>query len=110
VPSPLADRIRQARERLGLTQQDVAAAVGVSLRTFGNWERGETVPQRRLAKLEDVLGTRLRGGPETLPSVEAQRLAAGSGVDPEVLILLAEADPAAVEAVRAVLKAARRGD
>lgn len=41
---------------------------------------------------------------------ERNELPVGSGVDPELLVELAKADPAAIEAVRAVLKAARRGD
>lgn len=50
------DEIRAARERAGLTQQQLGAAVGVGLRTVGNWERGTTVPRNRLAMLESVLG------------------------------------------------------
>lgn len=36
------DEIREARERAGLTQAQLGKSVGVSLRTIGNWERGET--------------------------------------------------------------------
>jgi transcriptional regulator with XRE-family HTH domain len=50
------DRIRAARERAGLTQQQLAALVDVSARTVGNWERGETVPMNRFAKVRQVLG------------------------------------------------------
>lgn len=50
------DRIRAARERAGLTQQQLAVLVDVSARTVGNWERGETVSQNRLAKVRQVLG------------------------------------------------------
>ena len=35
--------IRAARERRGWSQQQLAHAVGVSTRTVGNWERGETL-------------------------------------------------------------------
>lgn len=47
--------IRAARERAGLTQGELATRVGVSLRTVGNWERGETVPQNRASVVERVL-------------------------------------------------------
>lgn len=67
---PLHERIRQARERAGRTQQEVATAVGVSLRTLGNWERGESIPRNRLARLEDVLGVALRDEPETAGAPE----------------------------------------
>jgi transcriptional regulator with XRE-family HTH domain len=48
--------IRRLREARGLTQQDLAAAIGVGLRTIGNWERGETVPQNRMGMLEAFFG------------------------------------------------------
>lgn len=54
--------IRRARELAHLTQQELGARVGVSLRTVGNWERGETVPLNRAAALEEVLGNHLRSG------------------------------------------------
>jgi transcriptional regulator with XRE-family HTH domain len=38
-----------------MTQRQLAERVGVSLRTIGNWERGETVPMARWAVLADVL-------------------------------------------------------
>lgn len=49
-------QIRAARERMGWTQADLAAAVGVGMRTVGNWERGDTVPKNRMAKLEHLFG------------------------------------------------------
>lgn len=33
--------LRTARERLGLSQLEVAQALGVDLRSYGRWERGE---------------------------------------------------------------------
>ncbi|MER7763778.1 helix-turn-helix domain-containing protein [Streptomyces sp. NPDC097619] len=32
--------LRQRREELGLSQEDVAARLGISVRAYGNWERG----------------------------------------------------------------------
>ena len=49
-------QIRAARERMGWTQADLAAAVGVGMRTVGNWERGDTVPKNRMAKLQHLFG------------------------------------------------------
>jgi transcriptional regulator with XRE-family HTH domain len=37
----LAARIRDARERRGLRQKDVADALGVHKNTVARWERGE---------------------------------------------------------------------
>lgn len=52
----LGDYIRQARERRGMTQGELAQAVGVSMRTVGNWERGQAVPRSSLTRVEDLLG------------------------------------------------------
>lgn len=54
--------IRAARERAGLTQEELGAALGVSLRTVGNWERGATVPRNREAALRRVLADHLDDG------------------------------------------------
>jgi transcriptional regulator with XRE-family HTH domain len=55
-------RIRAGRERRHWTQAQLAEAVGIkSLRTIGGWERGEFIPQNRIAALEDVLEIDLGG-------------------------------------------------
>lgn len=36
--------IRAMRKRAGMTQADLAAAMGVNLSTIGNWEREITIP------------------------------------------------------------------
>ena len=51
-----AEDIKNGRERLHMTQQDLASEMGVSLRTVGSWERGESVPRNRMASLAEVLG------------------------------------------------------
>lgn len=48
-------RLRAARERAKLTQPQLAALVGVSGRTIGNWERDEADPRNSLTRLQDVL-------------------------------------------------------
>lgn len=52
-------QISDARQRAGLTQQDLATKVGVSLRTVGNWERGATVPRSRMHALRAALSDHL---------------------------------------------------
>lgn len=59
------DEIRTARQRAGLTQQELASKIGVSMRTIGNWERGETVTQRHAARIADVLGGHLTSAPKS---------------------------------------------
>lgn len=56
---PIAKFIRSARERAGLTQLELAKAMGYSVPQFvSNWERGVSVPPlesaRKLARLLDV--------------------------------------------------------
>ncbi len=61
--------IRAARERAGLSQGELGALVGVTLRTIGNWERGETIPRNREAKIRQVLADQLDDrAPATLRS------------------------------------------
>lgn len=57
----LGDRIRAARERLGLTQAELGEAVDVARETVGNWETGVTSPRNKLGKLRAVLGEELDG-------------------------------------------------
>ena len=45
------EKIRMERKRAGLTQQDLADAVGVSLWTIANYERQGKLPKRKKPKL-----------------------------------------------------------
>lgn len=85
MTSKVGQRIRQARERKHMTQEQLGAAVGVSLRSIGNWERGATVPLNRKAALEEVLGVDLDAEPEVrrLPSPQdgARALFVSYGAD-----------------------------
>ncbi|MGC0143188.1 helix-turn-helix domain-containing protein [Pseudactinotalea sp. Z1732] len=57
-----AQEIRDARQRGGMTQAELAQRVGVSQRTVGNWERGESIPRNRAAKIRAVLADHLSTG------------------------------------------------
>lgn len=50
------EEIKEARERAQLTQQELADIVGVSRRSVGSWERGESIPRNRLAAVREALG------------------------------------------------------
>lgn len=62
----LASKIRQCRGRKGLTQEQLARKIGVSLNTVQRWESGKTTPsplamEKLQSLLEDVLeGDQLR--------------------------------------------------
>lgn len=51
-----AEAIKAGRERRRLTQAELATELGVSMRTVGSWERGESVPRNRIGALRDALG------------------------------------------------------
>ena len=53
--------IRKRRQVLGMTQDELAARVGVSKSAVGNWERGKHFPLRYLGAVEAVLGIDLDG-------------------------------------------------
>lgn len=62
-------KIRERRDALGWTQQQLADVLGVAKRSVVSWERGEAAP-RRLATLDAVLGEAHSGAeePETARS------------------------------------------
>jgi transcriptional regulator with XRE-family HTH domain len=55
-PASLGTRIRRARERKRMKRPDVAAALGVSLKTIDNWENDRTNPRDSLGALGALLG------------------------------------------------------
>lgn len=50
-----AERIRELRERLGLSISEAAARLGVSRPTWSNWERGTRKLARQSKTLLDLL-------------------------------------------------------
>lgn len=60
VDAAIGSRMKQLREAKKLSQLDLAAAVGVSVRTLGTWERTGNIPLEQLPKLADALGQDLR--------------------------------------------------
>jgi len=53
----VAARLRMLREKAGLTPQEVADKMGVTIYTVYSWERGHTFPQvEQLLLLANVLG------------------------------------------------------
>jgi len=53
--------IRALRERLGMTQEQLARAVGVSFKTVNRWERGKSKPSplafSKLSELDKVVAS-----------------------------------------------------
>jgi transcriptional regulator with XRE-family HTH domain len=55
----LGTRIKRARERRHWRQADLARAIGVNVKTVGNWERGQTIPRTRIGAIEATLSISL---------------------------------------------------
>jgi putative transcriptional regulator len=56
----LGDRIKEIRDAHGLTQEDLATAIGVSRTTITKYERNERVPDLiTLTKITEILGISL---------------------------------------------------
>ncbi|MBW4520407.1 MAG: helix-turn-helix domain-containing protein [Scytolyngbya sp. HA4215-MV1] len=56
MPLDIADLIRELRQQLGLSQEKLAAKLGVSFRTVNRWENGHAVPSSlALKQVEGLL-------------------------------------------------------
>lgn len=63
------EQIREARERLGLTQEALAEQLDVSRQAVSKWEMGSSEPNlENLQALSRVLGVEFSDAPETLPA------------------------------------------
>ena len=59
------EQMKNARERMRMTQAQLAEEAGVSLRTVSSWERGESSPLNRSAVVAEILGINTEDeGPE----------------------------------------------
>lgn len=71
------NQIKNARQRAGWSQEELAAKVGVSMRSIGNYERGASIPRNRMPVLEEVLAPHIGSGqgPSLVGASDAQLLA-----------------------------------
>lgn len=59
MPVNLGESIRAARQRRGMTQEELALQLKVGITSIKNWESGKHEPKSALARLEDVLDVKL---------------------------------------------------
>jgi DNA-binding XRE family transcriptional regulator len=64
-----AERFKAQRERLGLTQKDMAAYLGTSALSVWKWESGQVTPRARY--LPAILALRTQGKREVLKAIES---------------------------------------
>jgi transcriptional regulator with XRE-family HTH domain len=71
-------RLRELRDRSGLTQQKAAEKIGVSYRTWQSWEQGTSTPRwpnkKKIARLFGITVDELNGAPYALGASEQQDL------------------------------------
>ena len=46
APKSFAGMVKDARQKLGLSQEELAHELGVSFSTINRWENGKTVPSK----------------------------------------------------------------
>lgn len=92
----LGQQIREAREREGMTQRDLAARVGVSVDTISNWERDFAKPKNKLARVRSVLHLDEPAAPAVVPDGAAAQpdeddrsVALGDATDVQLIAELA---------------------
>jgi tetratricopeptide (TPR) repeat protein/transcriptional regulator with XRE-family HTH domain len=74
-PSAFGLLLRQRRRRAGLTQEELAARSGLSVRTISNLERGSSRPYRRTAEtLAEALALDTRAAEDFLALARAARM------------------------------------
>lgn len=56
-PEEIGDRIKQARERAGLRQEDLADLIGMSTRQVQNYESGDSKQYAKLKAIADATGS-----------------------------------------------------
>jgi ribosome-binding protein aMBF1 (putative translation factor) len=88
--SDLGTRIKRARERRRWSQQQLAAALDVGVRSVGRWERGEAVPRSAIGALEQILRVDLTNAGEDPDVLEIRELAERVGRTPQERKVLAD--------------------
>lgn len=82
--------IKEIRRKLGITQNDLAARLGVTARTVQNWENGGAIPSTTTAKLEAMMAEESRAGDDSLNLTLALRALSRSQDEIDRLIGLLE--------------------
>lgn len=104
MSTPIAEKIKSAFERSGLSQRELADKVGVDESTVSLWLSGGRIPRvKNLEKLAQAMGIEARelwSGPEATPVSEVQA---------QVLEDMAHLSPTQQEVVAALVRSMRHG-
>ncbi|MDO4851179.1 MAG: helix-turn-helix transcriptional regulator [Actinomycetota bacterium] len=97
----LRDNISERRRAAGLTQEDVAARLGVSRQTVGKWESGRATPElEKLIALCDLLGCSLD---ELVGRTEAEITSAAEAASTAVNVPIAVSGTSCTDALASEL-------
>ncbi|MDZ7374527.1 MAG: response regulator [candidate division KSB1 bacterium] len=97
MPGWNAQAIRKIRHKLGVSQEDLARAIGVSFATVNRWENGKARPSRAAQRLLDEFARKMR---LDLPPGDEP----AQGLPPrQVRVLIVDDDEMVVQALRRTL-------
>jgi len=89
--------LKENRKKRGLTQQQLADLIGVSLKTIANYEKGEVIPASKTAILHKVLSSEEVKEPEEKYLIESKNceekllsLTKENQLKDEIIVLLKE--------------------
>jgi transcriptional regulator with XRE-family HTH domain len=92
APDEVAARIKQAREEAGLTQDDLADAIGIGMRQVQNLEAATSKPFKHVVKISEATGRSvewlLHGEPEATSDRLDQALEQLAALQAQVAALL----------------------
>ncbi|MBR0150221.1 MAG: helix-turn-helix domain-containing protein [Synergistaceae bacterium] len=92
------EKVRQLRERLNLTQEELAHLVGVHANTISSWENGTIPNMARVIKLANVLNTTTThlldegNDPESLGEIHPLSILAAPGVNDDKRLIVSNRD------------------
>lgn len=66
----LGQRITRLRDLRRWSQKDLAAALGVSVKTVSNWERDRNHPRNSMAALRELFGSAIDDAPDEVEDVD----------------------------------------
>ena len=105
----LGDKMKLARKRIGMTQQEIANAIQTSFSTYRRWEKNQNVPNmKELSKIATVLQTSVSDLCEEPPQVLTQSvstpgLAYWGEVADNIRALMSSGDTAKIALVKSML-------